>query len=67
MIFAVGKEKLLANRIFFAVQLYLLASSHALSACGEVFFFLEKKILYFYFENIIYKCFFLEKKNLIYK
>ena len=49
MIFAVGKEKLLANRIFFAVQLYLLASSHALNACGEVFFFFRKKNLVFLF------------------
>ena len=39
----------------------LLASSQALRACGDDFFLAKIKNLYFYFENLIYKCFFFEK------
>ena len=42
-----------------------LVSSNALRVCGEVFFLVKKKC--FYFENLIYKCFFFFKMNLIYK
>ena len=43
------------------IYIYILASSHALHACGEAFFFQQKKKC-FYFENLIYKCFFFFEK-----
>ena len=39
----------------------ILASSHALRACGEAFFLTKKKC--FYFENLIYKFFFLKNES----
>ena len=47
-------------------QLYVSKVEREQDPCGEAFFFRKKKkIMYFYFENLIYKCFFL--MNLIYK